>query len=200
LPKELAIHGFFTIDGKKMSKTLGNVINPNDLVKEYGADATRYLILSQFSFGNESDIRVEDFPKKYNADLVNGLGNLVNRITNMVEQYLAGDIGLQKFPEEKFLKVVKQDIEQLKFREALLVIWQPIHDLNEAIDHDRPWDLAKDSNKKKHLQKLLQNYITKLYSIAVALKPFMPDTSDEVLQIITAKKIIKPIEPLFKRK
>ena len=97
LPKALYIHGFFTINGQKMSKSLGNVISPNELVEQYGAEVTKYLILSQFSFGSESDIKIEEFPVKYNADLVNGLGNLINRVTNMVEQYLDGNIGIEEF-------------------------------------------------------------------------------------------------------
>src|SRR3989339_1492570 len=89
---KLYIHGFFTLDGKKMSKTLGNVIDPNELADKYGAEVSKYLILSQFSFGQESDIKLEDFPIKYNADLVNGLGNLVSRVTNMIELYLDGQL------------------------------------------------------------------------------------------------------------
>ena len=110
LPK-LYIHGFFSIDGKKMSKTLGNVIDPNKLVAEYGSDVAKYLILSQFSFGAESDIKVEDFPVKYNADLVNGLGNLINRVTNMVEKYFDGKIKI----DFKNTKLGQEEIRQLHF-------------------------------------------------------------------------------------
>ncbi|MFH1456621.1 MAG: methionine--tRNA ligase, partial [Patescibacteria group bacterium] len=86
LPKLEYIHGFFTIDGQKMSKSLGNVIDPDELVDKYGIDPTRYLLLSQFSFGQEADIQAERFPEKYNADLANGLGNLVARISNLLEK------------------------------------------------------------------------------------------------------------------
>jgi len=138
LPKALYIHGFFTVNGKKMSKTLGNVISPDELVDKYGAEASKYLILSQFSFGNESDIKVNEFDAKYNADLVNGLGNLVNRITNMIENYLDGDIGLDKIPELALVNNVNNNIEELKFRDALLDIWKEIQKSNILIDQKKP--------------------------------------------------------------
>lgn len=196
LPKKLAIHGFFTINGQKMSKSLGNVINPNELVTKYGAEATKYLILSQFSFGQESDIKVNDFTTKYNADLVNGLGNLVNRLTKMIEDYQAGHV--DKLQRLDFIDKVDQKIEDLKFREALLDIWQVIQESNSLIDKTKPWDLYKNKDLK-NLAKILQDLSNNLYSIALALAPFMPQTSDKIIKIITAKKIIKPVEILFNR-
>ncbi len=198
LPKKLAIHGFFTIDGKKMSKTLGNVINPNDLVEKYGADATKYLILSQFPFGSESDINVSDFPIRYNADLVNGLGNLVNRSTNMVQSYLDGVIDLE-FKSLDFVVEVNEKIENLNFREALLKIWENIKYLNLLIDEKKPWELAKLETEKENLKNVLQELILKLYSIAISLKPFMPNKAEEIINILTAGKITKPEMPLFPR-
>lgn len=200
LPKVLDIHGFFTIDGQKMSKTIGNVVNPNDLVELYGAESTKYLILSQFSFGAESDIRVEDFPAKYNADLVNGLGNLVSRVTNMVEQYLAG---LVDFDREHLLLVeeVKTKIEALDFRGALLKIWQTIQNSNALIDTTKPWLKAKseDNQDKEELKKDLSLMAANLYNIALALASFMPQTSQSILAILTAEKIKKPEVGLFQR-
>lgn len=195
LPK-LYIHGFFTIDGKKMSKTLGNVISPNDLVDKYGAEVSKYLILSQFSFGQESDIKIEDFPIKYNADLVNGLGNLVNRVTNMIEKYLDGQIDKKLFKDNT---IGNEEIKQLRFREALLSIWQIIAKDNSLIDEKKPWELAKDDSKKVELQKLLEELAGDLYSIALSLQPFMPQKSKEILGILEADKIKKPDEPLFAR-
>ena len=186
LPKALYIHGFFTVNGKKMSKTLGNVISPDELVDKYGAEASKYLILSQFSFGNESDIKVNEFDAKYNADLVNGLGNLVNRITNMIENYLDGDIGLDKIPELALVNNVNNNIEELKFRDALLDIWKEIQKSNILIDQKKPWVLAKE-DKLDEVKDILQELIISIYNIAVCLKPFMPEMSKKILDIITAK-------------
>lgn len=195
LPK-LYIHGFFTIDGKKMSKTLGNVISPNELVEKYGPEVSKYLILSQFSFGSESDIKVEEFPNKYNADLVNGLGNLVNRVTNMVEKYLDGKIDTKQF---KVATVGGEEIKNLRFREALLTIWQIIQKENSLIDENKPWELAKDEANKEKLEELLQELSNDLYTVATSLLPFMPQKAQEIIDILTADKMVKPSEPLFER-
>lgn len=194
LPK-FYIHGFFTIDGQKMSKTLGNVVSPNELVEQYGAEVSKYLILSQFSFGQESDIKIEDFPIKYNADLVNGLGNLVNRVTNMVEKYMDGKIEVNF----KDMKLGHEELKQLRFRETLLTIWEVIAKDNALIDKEKPWELFKDKANKEKLEKILQELSLDLYNIALGLKPFMPNKAQEILDIITAKKIKKPSEPLFPR-
>lgn len=201
LPKVLNIHGFFTIDGQKMSKTIGNVIDPNTLVETYGAESTKYLILSQFAFGAESDIRVEDFPAKYNADLVNGLGNLVSRVTNMVEQYLSGQVNLSKDINTEFVQSVHAKIEQLKFRDALLDIWKLIQNANVLVDTSKPWLLSKSENPadQKTLVEVLTTLSNDLYQIAFALKAFMPETAQAILNILTATEIKKPVEPLFKR-
>lgn len=199
LPRGLYIHGFFTIDGQKMSKSLGNVIAPHELIEKYGADATKYLILSQFSFGAESDIKVQDFPNKYKADLVNGLGNLVSRVTNMIAAYLNGKVAL----DTKIVKPLgSEEIRRFKFREALLSIWQVIQEDNALIDQAKPWELAKSATAedKKKLRDILQSLTKDLYNIAVALEPFMPRTSAKIIAIITADKISKPSEPLFPRK
>jgi methionyl-tRNA synthetase len=200
LPKQLNIHGFFTIDGKKMSKTLGNVIHPDELVDKYGAEVTKYLILSQFSFGSESDIKVEEFAVKYNADLVNGLGNLVNRVTKMTEDYLDGKATV-KSSDNKLAEVVNKNLEHLKFREALLEIWRVIQSSNALVDETKPWALAKSENEKD--KELLKGTLIKLnqdlYSVALALQAFMPKKSQQILDILTADKIQKPNTPLFER-
>lgn len=195
LPQKLCIHGHFTIDGQKMSKSLGNTIDPNDLVTKYGVDVTKYLLLSQFSFGSESDVNIQDWPVKYNADLVNGLGNLVSRVTNMIEQYLAGQIDIAKF---KAIPLGHEETKQLRFKEALMTIWQVIKQCNTTIDQVKPWELFKQG-KTKEVKQNLQALTKDLYSIAVALKPFMPQTSDQIIKILTTKKIVKPTEPLFPR-
>jgi methionyl-tRNA synthetase len=196
LPKRLAIHGYFTINGQKMSKTIGNVIDPNELVTKFGAEATKYLLVSPFSFGFESDVKQSDFVTKYNADLVNGLGNLVNRVTNMIEQYLDGIIdkpSASDLPDQ-----VGKSLEQLKLREALLSIWSVVQTSNEIIDKQQPWVLYK-AGKTEEVKNILQNLANDLYSIAIALEAFLPQTATKMKQIILAPKVVKPVEPLFKR-
>lgn len=199
LPKALYIHGFFTIDGQKMSKSLANVIAPQDLVKIYGPDATKYLILSQFAFGAESDIKVEGFATKYNADLVNGLGNLLSRVSNMIEQYADGQVKIDSSPKDKIFG--QEEIINFRFREALLTIWQIISHDNSVIDQEKPWELAKqaDPASQKKLSQLLYTLANDLYNIAIALEPFMPRSSAKIIKILTADKIVKPAEPLFPR-
>ena len=194
LPKQLAIHGFFTIDGQKMSKTIGNVIHPNEIVEKYGAEASKYLILSQFSFGSESDINVDGFQEKYNADLVNGLGNLLNRTTKMVEDYLGGKVDVNF--EEK--NVISEKIESLDFKGAVHNIWDLIRETNFLIDEKKPWVLAKE-DKFDEIKEVLEKCIENIYNIAIALKSFMPNKSQEILDIITAQEIKKPSEALFPR-
>ena len=188
VPKHLHVHGYFTIDGEKMSKTTGNVIKPIELVSKFGVDATRYLLLSQFSFGYESDVRAEDFVTKYNADLANGLGNLLARVTNMIEKSLGGKV-TRKIHGAPTLKIVGAAIEKLNFREALLGIWKLIDLSNEYIDAEKPWALAKSDPQK--LAPILGELADDLHAIAGALRPFMPRTAEKIEKALTARPIVK---------
>ncbi len=203
LPKKLLIHGFFTIDGQKMSKSLGNVIDPNELVTKYGSDGARYLILSQFSFGSESDIKVSDFDERFNADLANGLGNLVARVTTLAEKYLQpGDnpLGFQPLPlakgEEDPTQKVWQLIEEFKFKEALNIIWELISYCDSQIEQIKPWDLAKTDLPK--VQEFLTEMLARIKVIGELVEPFMPETAQKIALIFSADKITKP-ENLFNR-
>ena len=175
----------------------GNVFETNifsELVKKYGAEATKYLILSQFSFGSESDINVNGFQEKYNADLVNGLGNLINRTTKMVEDYLDAKVDVD-FKEKD---IISKKIEILDFKGALNEIWKIIRETNLLIDEKKPWVLAKEE-KTKEIKEVLEKCLENIYIASVSLKPFMPQKSQEILDIITAKEIKKPREALFPR-
>lgn len=191
LPKVIFAHGFFTVDGQKMSKTLGNIVDPTALIGEYGSDATRYLLISSFSFGSDGDISLERFKEKYNADLANGIGNLVARIAKLCETsgFENTNTAVVGFSSE-----VTEWMDQFRPDEALKSIWKIIAVLDKDIADDKPWQLDPDKLKIK-----LDSYVKRILSIASDLEPFLPKTSGIISKIYSQKKISKP-ESIFPRK
>lgn len=198
MPTCIVAHGFFTVNGQKMSKSLGNVINPLDLIAKYGVDGTRYLLLTPFPFGQDGDLPVERFTEKYNADLANGLGNLVSRTTNMVERYLGGIVKTVTAP--KPLAKAEKLTTTYAFSEALGEIWKSVAWANQAIDKAKPWDLGKSQKKadQKKLAKLLAELVAQLREIAHAIAPYMPSSAASVTKALKQKKLVKA-PPLFQR-
>ena len=185
LPKDLFVHGYFTLDGKKMSKTLGNVIDPNDLVEQFGVDAARYLVISQFIFGQDGDVKVDEFPIKYNSDLANGLGNLVSRVLSMAEKYCESKVPDKKFKAEldlaKLWKKIDQGFAEYKVFENLKEIWEAIRWCDSYIDETKPWSLAKEG-KQQELDQVIYNLLEILRHLAWLVKPILPEASAEILK------------------
>ncbi|MFH1112060.1 MAG: methionine--tRNA ligase [Patescibacteria group bacterium] len=194
LPKVVAAHGFFTVDGQKMSKSLGNVIDPADLIKEFGLDATRYLILSQLSFANDSDISLTRFRERYDSDLANGLGNTFSRVTNMAEKY---GVDIQVPREEFWANQMEKDINNYSFDGALAEVVGCLREIDRQIDTTKPWIMAK-GEQCNEVPRLVGNWIHGLCQVAVALEPFMPETAKIIQKALQADKITKA-DPLFPR-
>lgn len=194
LPKQLFAHGFFTIDGQKMSKSLGNVISPKQLVDKYGLDGTRYLLLSAYQFGSDGDLSLPKFDEKYNADLANGLGNLVARIAKLCEtnEVVASDVE-PHIPFASQLGGYIVHLENFQFNLALEEIWRDIKTLDVEINEQKPWSLEKQT-----VNQLLKDYTRKLKHIAYALQPFLPKTSEKILKQFSGDHI-KSGPPLFPR-
>ena len=195
LPKKVYIHSFYMIDGQKMSKSLGNVISPQQLVDLFGVDGTRYLIARSFPSENDSDVGIERFKEKYNADLANNLGNLVSRIAKLAENETPHpDVhrGAPLDEREPFVKF----INQFKFDEALSWIFNEYVDkTNNYLNQETPWKLEKTDPKRKDI---LQTCIDNLRKAAIYIEPIMPETSKKILECFEGK--IKPLEkPLFPR-
>ncbi|MBM3205556.1 methionine--tRNA ligase [Candidatus Shapirobacteria bacterium] len=204
LPKKIFAHGFFTINGQKISKSLGNVISPEDLIKKFGVDGTRYLLLSEFPFGTDGDISIKKFKTRYNADLANGLGNLVARVAKLFEKNNLNIKEIKKnFKKENDLESnlrVSLYLEELKFDEIFKFVWGFISGLDKYINRERPWE--KDASEaKKILGKIIlgSGSLVSLLKIAEILESFLPETSKKIKAIFEKEKIQLPSKPLFPR-
>src|SRR3989344_6362079 len=190
--KQILIHGFITSGGQKMSKSLGNVIDPIVLIEEYGTDALRYFLARHVHPFEDSDFTIEKFREAYNSDLANGLGNLVARILQMSSRYLTTT---PKIPDLKDLNEIQKFVTTFEFSQAMVHLWFRMKYLDGLIQEQRTFEVVKTNRiaGKKQLKYLLEQ----LAEIAVLLEPFMPDTSKKITEAIIANK--KP-ENLFPRK
>lgn len=194
-PKNIFAHGFFTVNGQKMSKSLGNSIDPVEMAEKYTADAVRYFLLREVPFGQDGDVSEEKLKVRYNSDLANGLGNLFSRVTNMVEKFLDGDV--DDFTHSvKDLSPASEAFLNLAFTEGLIKIWEEIAWANQLIDKSKPWELYKTDPEK--VKVLLVNLTSLLYDIALRLSPIMPETADKIRKGLETDKIVKA-EPLFQK-
>jgi len=190
LPKEIFAHNFYTIDGQKMSKSLGNVISPQELLEKFGVDGTRYLVASSFPAFDDADVGLERFTKKYNADLANGLGNLVARVASLCES--SGDSFLGK-TEFDIDPKVKKYLQAYRFNDALNYIWEQINSANKKINESKVWEQKGDTLKEG-----LQSLVYAVQEIAFHLQPFMPETAEKILEQFKGPKI-KSEKSLFPR-
>ncbi len=190
--KQIFYHGFITSGGQKMSKSIGNVIDPIAIVEEYGADALRYFLARHVHPFEDSDVTMDKFKEAYNADLVNGLGNLVARVMQMASQYLNGPVDLS---ERRPPTSIAQWMDKFEFHNALIATWSDMTVLDNLIQEQKPFEVVKTNKEKAQLQVV---YLVKeLSRIAETLAVFMPDTARKIQLAIKENK--KPIN-LFPRK
>ena len=185
LPKKVFAHGFFTLGGQKMSKSLGNVVRPAELIGEYGVDGTRYLLLSAFPFGADGDFSPENLRIGFNAALANDLGNLVARSLNMIEKYCEGKIpagGKRELLEQvlKDLEPMEAQMDHLQFHLALTTILSGVDRVNRYIETKAPWKLVKTSLPET--AEALREVALSLKAIMFYLRPFMPDTARSIYE------------------
>jgi methionyl-tRNA synthetase len=195
LTNNIIVSGFINSDGQKMSKSLGNVIDPSDIVNEYGIDAIRYYLLRDVSPFEDSDITMDKFKISYNANLANGLGNLVNRILKMSEDNLEGNFNFSNEFSNLPVEYVSA-IDNFNFQEAMNFIWKEISDMDQMIQDTQPFKLIKESPEEA--KKIIFELVEKLFNTAKLLKPLLPETSEAIISAISENK--KPEKPLFLRK
>lgn len=195
LPKSLFVHGYVTAEGQKMSKSLGNVIDPFDLVKKYGTDPVRYYLLREIPAYGDGDFSERRFKEIYNADLANGLGNLVARVAKLASQAKIKLVGIDlDWPSQnpKITKYIKF-LDEYQFNEALSFVWAKITETNREIDAQKPWEL-----KGNKLEEVLTSLCDKILEITILLKPFLPETAEKIQKQFIETQI-KAGPPLFPR-
>jgi methionyl-tRNA synthetase len=195
LPKVLYVHSFINVEGEKMSKSLGNVISPNEVVKKYGVDAFRYYFLRHIPSYNDGDFSWETYEAAYNNELANELGNAVQRSAAMVERYQDGIIGTVP-PAEHDSTAVAEALAECRFDRALDSIWDQVRGLNQYIDTEKPWEIAKLGDKD-HLREVLAYQVSCLLEIADLLEPFLPDTAKKIRHTFESGTIKLPPNTLF---
>ena len=191
LPETIAAHGWWTVEGEKMSKSLGNVVNPAEEVEKYGLDPFRYYLMREATYGQDADYSKRAMVQRINSDLANDLGNLLNRTIGMQKKYFDSKVVLNEVTDtfdaeikalwEEVLVNVEKRMNEYQFSEALKEIWKFISRMNKYIDECEPWKLAKDEASKDRLSTVMYNLVEGLYKIAALISPFMPDTAQKML-------------------
>ena len=183
LPKSLLVHGFVNVGGAKMSKTVGNVVDPIEIIDDYGVDAFRYFFARHIPTLDDGDFTWEKFETAYNTELGNDLGNLVQRVAAMITRYQAGVIG-DSPQSEHDMQPYREAMDTLNFNVALDHVWENVRNLNQYLESVKPWEVAKnretDKDSAEHLSEILATAVGTLLQIADLVVPFMPHTAEYI--------------------
>ncbi len=200
LPKMLLVHGHINSGGAKMSKSIGNVVDPMELIEQYGRDAFRYYFSRHIPTQDDGDFTYEKFENAYNNELGNDLGNLVQRVAAMVTKYQAGVVGDVPTGEHD-MGPYREAVEHFMFDKALDEVWLSIRSLNQYLDHVKPWEIAKsrqsDTEAEGHLAEVLAHAVATLNQVGDMLVPFMPDTAAKIHHTFENGVIAADAAPLF---
>jgi methionyl-tRNA synthetase len=187
VPRRVSIHGYLLLGEHKMSKSLGNVIEPRKVAELYGPDALRFYVLREVSFGSDGEVSPEAFETRYTTELANEYGNLASRTLAMIGRYRDGVVPDASPPAELvadfegLTQAVCERIDQVELTLALDEIWQRIKRLNRYVQGEAPWQLAKDAEEAEHLDQVLHTLAEGLRVVSVVLHPFMPDSTERLL-------------------
>lgn len=200
LPKKLLVHGFVNVGGAKISKTVGNGIDPNEIIDQYGLDAFRYFFSRHIPTLDDGDFTWENFENAYNTELGNDLGNLVQRVSSMVTRYQAGVIG--EVPQgEHDMSGYHEAMESLEFNKAMDEVWAKVRSLNQYIENVKPWEIAKiipkDAEAEAHLNEVLAYCVGALLQIGDLLVPFLPATATRIHQTFESGVVVPSEGVLF---
>ena len=193
LPRVLISHGMVLADGQKMSKSIGNVVDPIAVIEKYGLDAFRYYFLRHVDTFSDSDFTWEKFENAYNNELANDLGNLVQRLSVMCKK---NGIEMGQMSHFEFDEKYAELMDRFEYTRAFDYVWELVQELNKRIDDEKPWVLAKNGETEK-LAECLTGLVSDLLKVNQMLTPFIPATAEKINKVFAGKKITVPEEPLF---
>jgi methionyl-tRNA synthetase len=200
LPKKLLVHGFINVGGTKISKSIGNTVDPSEIIDAYGLDAFRYYLARHIPTQDDGDFTWEKFENAYNNELGNDLGNLVQRTASMIKRYQAGVIG-DITSGEHDMGPYHKAVENLEFDKAYDEIWGMIRSLNQYLEQVKPWEIAKtrekDTEAEGHLAEVLSRSAGALLQIADMLIPFLPATAKAMHELFENGVVPDELTPLF---
>ena len=213
LPEHVFVHGYLLMDGEKMSKSLGNVLDPFAVIERFGADALRFYLLRDVPFGQDGSVSTASFELRYDSELANELGNLASRVIAMVHRYREGVVPAAA-PDSELARdfdglreEVSQLIDRAELTQALEVIWQRVRRLNRYVEERAPWQLAKDETRAGELDSVLYSLINGLRVLAILLAPYLPASMEALLDALHAHASLDsarweageaPAEPIVK--
>jgi methionyl-tRNA synthetase len=217
LPERVFVHGYLLMDGQKMSKSLGNVLDPFEVMDRFGTDALRYYCLRDVTFGQDGSVSTAGFESRYETELANELGNLASRTIAMIGRYRDGSVPIG--PPDPALAAdfdglaerVGKLVDRAELTAALDAAWQPVRRLNRYVEEQAPWQLAKDAERSEDLDRVLRTLAEGLRVVAVVLAPWLPETADRLLGALGTRDLslqgahlgagrlerVEPLEPLF---
>jgi len=220
-PRKVFAHGFISLSGEKMSKTRGNVLDPEEMEREFGAEALRYLLLREVPFDGDGDISIEILRNRYNTELANELGNLLSRTASMIVKYLQGEVPEGDFDNRSELhaEVVeglgqyRDYMEKMHFSRALSGFWPVIQRANKYIEEKKPWELAREEGAGEELKEIFRQLLAVLVTAGTVLTPFLPGRMKKMLEILGTEAVspeqlppdrvgitgLGKIQPLFPR-
>jgi methionyl-tRNA synthetase len=217
LPEHVFVHGYLLMDGEKMSKSLGNVLDPFAVIERFGADALRFYLMRDVPFGQDGSVSTSSFEQRYESELANELGNLASRSIAMLGRYRDGAVSAGEIDPvlladfDGLGELVSEQLDRAELTLALDEIWQRVRRLNRYVEEQAPWKLAKDDARAGDLDRVLRTLLEGLRSVTVLLWPYMPSTAERLLEALGAPELslagaalgagsierVTPIEPLF---
>jgi methionyl-tRNA synthetase len=217
VPEHVFVHGYLLMDGEKMSKSLGNVLDPFQIIDRFGTDALRYYVLRDVSFGEDGSVSTTAFEQRYESELANDFGNLASRTLAMVARYRDGEVPVADIDPEfaadfdGLAERVSERIDRVELTQALEEIWQRVRRLNRYVEEQAPWTLAKDPARAGDLDRVLHTLTEGLRVVTVLLFPWIPGAAEKLLAALGARELslssarlgagrlghVEPIDPLF---